>query len=72
MADALSRLYVRNTHSNDELDPNQPLLILKNLKELFPIGTSPKTIEMVAKHCDKYIDKYGTLHKKLSDGSTIP
>ena len=72
MANALSRLYNQNPKGQEGLDPNWALLVMKNLEVEYPKGTSPQTIDMVAKNCHRFINKYGTLHQVLDEKLTVP
>ena len=71
-ADALSRLYVRSTTGSDQLDPDWPLLIMQNLEEGYPAGTSPLTQDTVAKNRHLFRNVHRTLHWVKTDGQTVP
>ena len=71
-ADALSCLYSQNPKGLGGFDPNWPLLTLKKVGDSYYTGTSPKTIQMVAKDWDKFIDSYSVVHQVLDNKSTVP
>ncbi|KAJ9057650.1 hypothetical protein DSO57_1020522 [Entomophthora muscae] len=71
MADALSRLYVRASIGENELDPDWPLLVLRTKDKGFPAGTTDITKKTVIKNEHLFADVYRTLHRKMTDGTTI-
>ncbi|KAJ9089605.1 hypothetical protein DSO57_1011204 [Entomophthora muscae] len=72
MADALSHLYVRASRGKNGLNPDWPLLVLHTKDKGFPAGTTNITRETVIKNEHLFANVYGTLHRKMSDGTTIP
>jgi hypothetical protein len=70
--DALSQLYVCAAHRTTGLDPDWPLLIMQNKDKGYPVGTNSITQETVAKNEHLFVDLYGTLNRKLSNGSLVP
>ena len=69
-ADALSRLYIRRSVGTDDVDPDWPLLVMRNKNEAFPADTTDATKAMVLKHEDEFANVHGTLHRKLTEGNT--
>lgn len=68
MADALSWLYVRSTTGSNQIEPGWPLLIMQNLEEGYPAGTSLSTHDTMAKNKYLFQNVHGTLHQTKSDG----
>ncbi|KAJ9062765.1 hypothetical protein DSO57_1007121 [Entomophthora muscae] len=72
MTDALSHLYVCASRRENGLDPDWPLLVLQTKDKGFPPGTADITKETVIKNEHLFADVYGTLHRKMTDSTTIP
>ena len=72
MVDALSQFYIHNIQGEKGLDPDWPLIIMQNKDKGFPVGTMDVTCNTVIKNKHLFTDIYGTLHRKLPDGTTVP
>ncbi|KAJ9066822.1 hypothetical protein DSO57_1005785 [Entomophthora muscae] len=72
IADALLCLYVRATRGENGLSPDWPLLVLRTKDKGFPPDTTNITKKTVIKSKHLFAEVYGTLHRKMSNGTTIP
>lgn len=69
-AEALSRLYCCRAVGEDSVDPDWPMLVMRNKDAGFLAGTSEATRAKVLNHKDKFSNAHDTLHRKLADGNT--
>ena len=71
VADALPCLYLRRSHGVEGLNPDWPMLIMRNKNKEFPEGTKKIAQSMVIKNKHLFANVHGVLHRKMTDGTSV-
>ena len=66
-ADALSRIYIQNSKSEGELDPDWPIIYAHGEKGIYPSNLSPKTLETVIANKQLFRVDNGNILRKVDN-----